>query len=236
MQGGNLYIESVELGTNLQGTPLMNLLGIKLDSPGSDDEIDKLFATQNELFGGMTFLYSGGESPHYKVDRLSSDFAEELFFCEQDYGRIFLMEDGDGYKAISSSAVFGALKDGDSLNLKAWYLSEMIYYFLGIEWITTSTGEQTPAGVSVTCYPNPFAGQITFEYDLQEKTHVALEIYTPEGRLISRPVNCVQDAGSYRVSWNADDHPGGAPDPGCYYYRLAAGKQLVVTDKIILIR
>jgi hypothetical protein len=59
---------------------------------------------------------------------------EVLLACEEGHGRM-IMNEGENFTAISSSIIFGAVADGEGLNLKPYLMAEMINQFLGLNSI-----------------------------------------------------------------------------------------------------
>ena len=78
-------------------------------------------------------------------------------------------------------------------------------------------------------YPNPFNPTTLISYDLPRSTHVMLVVYNPLGQEVAVLVNATQDAGHYRVEWNAKDVP-----TGVYFYRLQAGSFSQVGKMLLL--
>ena len=70
---------------------------------------------------------------------------------------------------------------------------------------------------SIINYPNPFSGITNFEYRLPQSSVVSLKIYNILGIQVAQPVNSVQDAGVYKVSFDASMLPVGA-----YIYKFEA--------------
>lgn len=68
-------------------------------------------------------------------------------------------------------------------------------------------------------YPNPFNGSTTIQYELREQVQVSIVVYDVLGRRVAELVNQQQDAGSYRVQWDAADLAS-----GMYVYRINAGE------------
>ena len=71
-------------------------------------------------------------------------------------------------------------------------------------------------------YPNPFNPSTIIEYDLPVSGHVTLSIYNVMGQKVTDLVNGNQNAGSYKLSWNATSLASGV-----YFYRITvdAGSQ-----------
>ena len=83
-------------------------------------------------------------------------------------------------------------------------------------------------------YPNPFQHTTKFEYKLQEKASVQLNIYDIKGKLIRQLVNAVQIPGNYVVEWNKIDLNNQLAPTGVYTYCLKVDQKLK-SRKMILI-
>ncbi|HEY3251576.1 MAG TPA: T9SS type A sorting domain-containing protein [Ignavibacteria bacterium] len=88
-----------------------------------------------------------------------------------------------------------------------------------------------PAKFSLTQnYPNPFNPSTTINYSIAENSLVSLKVYNSVGQLVSTLVEGTQEAGSYRMSFDASNL-----SSGVYYYRLDAGS-FSDTKKMTLIK
>ena len=54
-------------------------------------------------------------------------------------------------------------------------------------------------------YPNPFNPATSFEYTMPEDGMVQIAVYDISGRMVAELVNGYMSAGTYPVTWNADD-------------------------------
>jgi hypothetical protein len=79
-------------------------------------------------------------------------------------------------------------------------------------------------------YPNPFNPVTMITYQLPMINDVDLSIYNILGQKVATLVNERQQAGRYRVEWDASGFASGV-----YYYRLEAG-EFVDIRKMILLR
>jgi photosystem II stability/assembly factor-like uncharacterized protein len=79
-------------------------------------------------------------------------------------------------------------------------------------------------------YPNPFNSQTTFTFRLPVRDLVHGDVYSILGQKIASIVDGWREAGTYRVSWNADGFP-----TGVYFFRLRAGSHSSFR-KLLLIR
>lgn len=83
-------------------------------------------------------------------------------------------------------------------------------------------------------YPNPFNPSTTIEYQLPQNGLVQLKIYDIAGREVATLINEVQNAGSYRVQWNATDVQGSKVASGVYFYRLTSGSFSQIKKMMLL--
>ena len=79
-------------------------------------------------------------------------------------------------------------------------------------------------------YPNPFNPTTTIQYSIKERSSVELVLYDILGRQVEVLVKEEQDAGYYKINFNA-----GYLASGIYLYRLKAGN-FVETKKMVLLR
>ncbi len=214
----------------------MTHFGIKFQDHGDFYEVQSLESQDVALMQSVNYVYAGGDSPHYIVDRLVTTGATVLYTSEDNYQRIFSYNPDDLYKVISSSIVFGALKDGDSLSMKPYLMAEMVNYFLGLGTTTDiaelfgNTDDQ-----AVTSYPNPFSAETTIGFNLNEQSLVNLSIYDNTGRMVSNLINEQVPAGSHSATWNGIEDSGRQVQNGLYVFKLEFNGQ-IRTGKIVLKR
>jgi hypothetical protein len=79
-------------------------------------------------------------------------------------------------------------------------------------------------------YPNPFNPATVIEYQLPKQSQVELKIYNSLGQLVKTIVNQTQDAGYYRVDFNASQFASGV-----YFYQIKAN-DFVATRKMLLMK
>ncbi len=79
-------------------------------------------------------------------------------------------------------------------------------------------------------YPNPFNPTTVIQYQIPETGFVTLKIYDILGNEVATLINKQQQAGAYRVNFNA-----GNLSSGVYFYELKTGN-FVNTKKMILLR
>lgn len=233
---GNLYIESTKLGFDHFGTQMMTRFGIKFQDHGDIYEVQSLEARDQDLLQNINFVYAGGDSPHYIVDRLITTGATLLYTSEDSFERTFVYSPDDQYKVISSSVVFGALKDGDSLSMKPYLMAEMISYLTGDG---TTTGLLEAFGAidefAVNAYPNPFSSETSFDFNLKQTTQVNIRIYDKTGRVVNELVSRELSAGSHSFLWDGQNSKGVKVEDGLYVYKIEFDGQFR-SGKIVLKR
>jgi hypothetical protein len=79
-------------------------------------------------------------------------------------------------------------------------------------------------------YPNPFNSSTIISYQIPKSGLVTLKIYDVAAKEIATIVNEIKKAGSYTVSFNADDLTS-----GIYFYKLQTG-EFIKTKKMILLK
>ena len=78
--------------------------------------------------------------------------------------------------------------------------------------------------------PNPFNPVTTIAYDLTRTAQTELRVYNLMGQCVAELVHGRQEAGSYRVAFDAAALPS-----GMYFYRLTSG-DFVMTRKMVLLK
>ena len=97
--------------------------------------------------------------------------------------------------------------------------------------ITVKTGD---AQIATTfglqkAYPNPFNPITTIAYELPQTSNVTVKIFDVGGRLVETLINQHQNAGNYRVQWNASGY-----NSGVYFYRIEAGNFQQVRKMLLI--
>lgn len=93
------------------------------------------------------------------------------------------------------------------------------------------TGNEIPASFALyQNYPNPFNPLTKIKYQIANNKLVVLKVYNILGKEVTTLVSEKLSPGTYEVSWDASQYPGGV-----YFYRLNAG-EFSETKKMILIK
>ena len=95
-------------------------------------------------------------------------------------------------------------------------------------------GKPTAYGLEQN-YPNPFNPTTTISYKIpDDNVSVRLTIYNIQGKEVKTLVNTKQDAGTYRVTWDATNNFGEKVSTGIYIYRITANKYSSTRKMIVL--
>jgi hypothetical protein len=84
-------------------------------------------------------------------------------------------------------------------------------------------------------YPNPFNPTTNFEYTLNRKSKIKVEVFNELGQLVTTLVDGIAEAGNYQLSWNGKSSSGTTVSSGTYFYRLYTDG-VVQTKKMIMIK
>ncbi len=230
---GGLYIEGVDLGMDHTGTAFFGLLGIKYLSDGPDEAIHHLYGHDTTLADGLNYKYNGGHDAHFRVDNLEARGSEVLFSDEEGMDRIFTVD--NEYRALSTSILLSAMTNGDSLNLKAFWISEIIDYLAGESTTIAIKENLNDIMMLGSNYPNPFYTNTTFNYVVRESGRVEINVYSLGGQLVRRLVDKELLPGEYKSSWDGTDVFGVSMNPGFYIYKMSLGGH-TRSGKMILLK
>jgi len=84
-------------------------------------------------------------------------------------------------------------------------------------------------------YPNPFNPATTIEYQISTAGEVEIKIFNIDGQLVRKFSTQHQQAGIYRVTWDAKSGAGKTVASGLYIYHLKFGNN-ISSKKMILIK
>lgn len=79
-------------------------------------------------------------------------------------------------------------------------------------------------------YPNPFNPSTNIQYAISNRQFVNLKVYNVLGKEIATIVNEEKPAGTYEITWHAENLPSGV-----YFYQLQAGSY-AQTEKMLLLK
>jgi hypothetical protein len=228
-----LYFESTNVAEDYQGTAFFNYMGISYLGEGTENEVAKVSGVNQTITSDLKMNYQGGTSPHYGVDRLGAVSAEQLFTCEHDYGRFFLLDNGNN-KIVTSSLVIGALANNDSLNLKPFIFSEIVNRFINYD-PSVSVEESSRNSVSQGNFPDPFSSQTTITFKVSDKSQVSVDVFNNSGLMVKNLLNQEMTSGEYSISWDGTSSSGYPVQSGVYFYQIRVNNK-VFSDKMLLVK
>jgi flagellar hook assembly protein FlgD len=82
-------------------------------------------------------------------------------------------------------------------------------------------------------YPNPFSGQTTISFHLEDEAQLNLDIYSLDGRKVASLVNGNISAGNHEITWDGTGLQGQKLNAGIYLCTLKTNS-VITTQKIIL--
>jgi hypothetical protein len=101
----------------------------------------------------------------------------------------------------------------------------------GVTFIEEEKFEVIPTNLTLSQnYPNPFNPSTSITYSIPEEAAITIKIYDITGTEIETLVNEEKRAGTYELTWNAENLPSGV-----YFYQLTAGS-FVETKKMLLLK
>jgi hypothetical protein len=207
----------------------------------------------------LDILYNGSDQPlmtrmlhneHYRAQYLEymhmfleSDFSDETLFPKIE--RLFAMIRepylADSLKMYTNEQVLKSLdqQTADVPGLKPFIAQRREYVLHNLESISTglipanTIDAQLPDQVTLLPnYPNPFNGGTVIEYQLPGRQNVELTVYDMLGQKIQTLVNERQEAGRYRVRFDASAENLAS---GLYIYILRAG-EFSIYSKMLFVK
>jgi hypothetical protein len=226
--GGYVYLEGADVFGYDQpdNAQLLELFGLASASDGYENPVDGLSGQPDALTNELLFN-GNSQSSNFYIDKYESGPDAIAAFIESDYGTVAVQNIGtEGQRTFCFSYALADLADGEFPSTRAELLERILNFF--DIYTAVPVIEEAPA-ISCKVYPNPVSSVATIQYNLQEDSHVNLELFNSTGQSILQPVNGKQMEGVYSVQWNARGLPA-----GIYYYSLREEKQ-VSTGKIVVL-
>ncbi|HMQ80783.1 MAG TPA: T9SS type A sorting domain-containing protein [Ignavibacteria bacterium] len=124
-----------------------------------------------------------------------------------------------GYTDVLKGAMLNGIVYGDT---------SMTFSPLGLQQTSSSIPEKFSLYQN---YPNPFNPETKIMFDVPLRSHIRISVYDVLGKEFLVLLNEVLNAGTFEVSWDAENYPSGT-----YFYRLIADGEIIDTKKMILIK
>ncbi len=178
---------------------------------------DDLFVAIIQLFLDNNLIGEGT----LKSQQTISDFTE--FIINIEYTSTEIPDIAIIKFTIDSSIASNKLHQGSR-----WYID-----YLSFGPLSDIDDEQTGAPKAFYLYqnfPNPFNPSTKIRYSVPYSSKVVIKVFDVLGKEIETLVNEVKPAGTYELTWYAEELPSGV-----YFYRLKAG-EFIETKKMILLK
>ena len=163
-----------------------------------------------------------------------------FWFIESDWNGVLYMDAGTSvYRSNDGLATLEAIIGWGQAPwvVRSLCVSTGGYIYVGTQSLGVFRSKEpiAPAAVPVSMtlgqnFPNPFNGRTVFELYLPEASHVRVEVYDVQGRLVDVLRDEYLEVGRQLIAWNVP-----AISSGVYYCRVYAGGT-VQTRGMVLIR
>jgi hypothetical protein len=154
-----------------------------------------------------------------RISLIPSIFPEEMALSED--GLFY----GTPLKKYTDIPIEFMVEDYNNVRVKKTL--QFYSWYLGVE-------NKTVENSSINCFPNPFSGQINFEFYLKEKSKVSIEIRNTSGQQIANIDKGLLSTGKQSIQWNSTNDRGEELPNGVYFVLLKIGDE-VYTKKIVLL-
>jgi subtilisin family serine protease len=181
--------------------------------------------------GQSTYIATSGDTASYGYASGTS------FSCPLTAGAVGLLI--EGHSDWSPTQVIDALREtgtqSDSPDtLMGWGIVQAYDAMYSQQQGVEEAGVSSPRLVGA--FPNPVAHGTTVSYSVPVTSRVRLAVYDPSGRLVRVLTDRDLAAGSYSVRWDGRDARGRDVASGVYFVRMTAGRGVVSSAKVALVR
>lgn len=220
--GGRVYMEGGDTWVYDDATAAHELFHINGLVDGSGD-VATVTGDESNFLTGLSFEYNGTNS---YIDQIEPKEGAYTLMSNSSPEYVTTVSfENEIYKTVGSSIEFAGLANQEG-STKDNVMAEILTFF-SINHVWTAIDESLGQKMEMTAYPNPFNGQVTFTYQLDEKTPVTFDVFDVTGRVVYTTGQQVLNPGTQKLIWDAQNM-----EPGIYTYRIKAGS-LVITDKLI---
>ncbi len=200
-----------------------------LGDGSSSNNVQSVSGQTGTFVQGMNYDYLYGQGPDSYVDYIGANGGTIIYRSQDNNGRaIFYNGTGGNYRAIHSSVIFGALRDG--AHTKTELMTEYMDYLtelIGIEEFTNTSVS------NLMLVPNPTKRRTVINFGLAEPGRLNMRIYNAAGQIIRNLLNTELTQGDHSIVWDARDDRGRELSSGTYILRTELNGQ--VTQKAIIL-
>ncbi|MBC8042340.1 MAG: T9SS type A sorting domain-containing protein [Rhizobacter sp.] len=197
-------------------------------------EGDEIIYKLNEPVGSRWVVYRWPSTTEYrKVSSVSDSTLHYVPEFEGGYGQptdtdnSAFLEKHKGLVFAGYGMGLGIVLKGSIINgVRSGTITDSLYNVLSVEQTNAAPAR---AFVVSQNYPNPFNPSTTIAYQLTAAGQVRLKVFDLVGREVATLVDARQNAGSYRVQFNANKL-----SSGVYFYRLQANGKIETKHMTLL--
>jgi hypothetical protein len=228
--GKSVYLEGADFGYNNNATAIYPMFGCSYLGDGSSSNNVQSVTGQTATFvEGMNFDYLYGQGPDSYVDIIGPSGGTIFFRSQDNSGRAIFYNGATGnYRAIHSSIIFGALRDGTQN--KAGLMTEYMDYLMeliGVEEFANTVVH------NLAISPNPATSRSVISFGITASGKLSIRIYNAAGQLVRDLHHVELIKGNHSIVWDGKDDNSRNLSSGTYMLRIELGGQ--VTQKAILI-
>lgn len=206
--------EAANIGLDIGGVINIDMIG--WDS--NDDGLVEIHANQDIASGAIVNImqqvnsdYSLGLAPTIKNPGTGA--SDHASFWDYNYGAVLLIE---GYWSGDFNPYYHSVNDRvDKFNVPYFHRAAQLAIGATAElatqdqYVSIPSMEVQQAVISLLNYPNPFLGQTTIEYELQETASVQVDIISPFGQLVCTVESGTKEKGTHTITFDSNGLPGG---------------------------
>jgi len=224
--GKGLYIEGADFGYNNNSTQLYQKFGCTYAGDGNaSGNIQTVTGQIGTIADGLSYDYLYGQGPDSYVDYITENGGTLFFEDHTTRGRAIVYDGpSEEYRAIHSTFIFGALRDGTNhknelMNVYAEYLSSGP---VGIEEY-----EANDEVDNLSLYPNPARQTVNLRFSLPHPRRVTIKVYNSAGQLVRQLMDKRLTTGQHQLVWDGTDKSGRRLSSGCYVVRINADEKVL---------
>ncbi len=222
--GKGLYIEGPDFGYDNSSTELYKKFGcVWLGDGEASGNVQTITGQSGTIVEGLSFNYLYAQGPDYYVDYIGEDGGTLIFRCQSGNGRVITYDGpSDEYRAIHSTVIFGALRNGthSKNGLMDTYMEYLLSGPVGVEEHDVS---KTVDKISI--FPNPAFKTVNLRFVLSQPGRVKIRVYNTAGQLVRHLVDRVFTVSDYQLIWDGADDSGKRLSSGCYVVRIETDRE-----------
>lgn len=112
----------------------------------------------------------------------------------------------------------------DTLHFETPQGSHNIILLLNDQLVFGGTQDKNGDLVKLNVFPNPMTEKTNLSFELEEKSHVRVEIFDLQGRSVNTLVDQTMPSGAHQFTWDGTMTAGNRVDKGIYIYRVTTYK------------